>query len=116
MSQKSPMSSVSPLSSVPRFNQLTVPTKGQAITIQDGKLSVPENPIIPFIEGDGTGPDIWKSSRAVFDAAVEKAYRGTRKIEWLEVYAGQKSFDKFGDWLPEDTLTAMKHYLVSIKG
>lgn len=104
------------MSSGPKFNKLTVPAKGQAITIQDGKLNVPENPIIPFIEGDGTGPDIWKSSRAVFDAAVEKAYRGTRKIEWFEVYAGEKSFKKFDDWLPQDTLTAMKHYLISIKG
>ncbi|MEO5968754.1 MAG: NADP-dependent isocitrate dehydrogenase [Bdellovibrionia bacterium] len=104
------------MSSVPKFKSLTVPAKGQAITIHDGKLNVPENPIIPFIEGDGTGPDIWKSSRAVFDAAVEKAYRGTRKIEWFEVYAGEKSFKKFNDWLPEDTLTAMKHYLISIKG
>jgi isocitrate dehydrogenase len=104
------------MSSVPKFKNLSAPTQGQAITIQGGKLNVPENPIIPFIEGDGTGPDIWKSSRAVFDAAVEKAYRGKRKIEWLEVYAGEKSFKKYNDWLPEDTLTAMKHYLVSIKG
>jgi isocitrate dehydrogenase len=98
------------------FKTLKAPTQGERITIQNGKLTVPNHPIIPFIEGDGTGPDIWKSSQAVFDAAVEKAYGGKRKIEWFEVYAGEKSFNKFNDWLPEDTLTALKHYLVSIKG
>jgi isocitrate dehydrogenase len=98
------------------FKNLTAPTKGERIIIQNGQLKVPNHPIIPFIEGDGTGPDIWKSSQAVFDAAVEKAYGGQRKIEWFEVYAGEKSFKKFNDWLPEDTLTALRHYLVSIKG
>jgi isocitrate dehydrogenase len=98
------------------FKNLTAPKSGERITITNGKLNVPNHPVIPFIEGDGTGPDIWKSSQAVFDAAVEKAYGGKRKIEWFEVYAGEKSFNKFNDWLPEDTLTALKHYLVSIKG
>ncbi len=98
------------------FKTLKAPTTGSRITIENGKLNVPNDPIIPFIEGDGTGPDIWKSSVAVFDAAVEKAYGGKRKINWFEVYAGEKSFNQFNDWLPEDTLTALKHYLVSIKG
>lgn len=98
------------------FKNLTAPTQGGRITIENGKLNVPDQPIIPFIEGDGTGPDIWKSSQAVFDAAVEKAYGGKRKIHWFEVYAGEKSFKKYNDWLPEDTLTALRHYLVSIKG
>lgn len=98
------------------FKNLTAPSRGERITIENGKLKVPNNPVIPFIEGDGTGPDIWKSSQAVLDAAVQKAYRGERKIEWFEVYAGEKSFNKYQDWLPEDTLTALRHYLVSIKG
>ena len=100
----------------PQFKNLKAPTSGEAISIQNGKLHVPDNPVIPFIEGDGTGPDIWRSSKAVFDAAVEKAYGGKRKIEWFEVYAGEKSFNQYKDWLPEDTFTALKHYLVSIKG
>jgi isocitrate dehydrogenase len=100
----------------PSFKNLTAPSQGERITIENGKLRVPNNPVIPFIEGDGTGPDIWKSSVAVFDAAVKKAYGGSRKIEWFEVYAGEKAFNKFNDWLPEDTLTALRHYLVSIKG
>jgi isocitrate dehydrogenase len=98
------------------FKQLKAPTRGERITIQDGKLNVPKNPVLPFIEGDGTGPDIWRASQAVFDAAVRKAYKGERQIEWFEVYAGEKAFKQFNDWLPEDTLTALKHYLVSIKG
>lgn len=89
---------------------------GQKITIQNGKLTVPDNPIIPFIEGDGTGPDIWAASVRVFDAAVEKAYGGKRKIEWMEVLAGEKSFNKTGSWLPEETLEAFRTYLVGIKG
>jgi isocitrate dehydrogenase len=100
----------------PQFESLKAPSRGERITIQNGRLSVPDNPIVPFIEGDGTGPDIWRSSVAVFDAAVQKAYAGKRKIEWLEVYAGEKSFNKFNNWLPDDTLTALRHYLVSIKG
>src|SRR5262245_39190762 len=100
----------------PRFQSLTPPERGERITIQHGKLQTPDNPIVPFIEGDGTGPDIWRAVRAVMDAAVEKAYGGKRKIEWFEVYAGEKSFKKMNNWLPEDTLTALRHYLVSIKG
>jgi len=89
---------------------------GQKITLQNGKLHVPENPIIPFIEGDGTGPDIWRASQAVLDASVEKAYGGKRKISWMEVYAGEKSFKKFNNWLPDETITAFREYLVGIKG
>jgi isocitrate dehydrogenase len=88
----------------------------EKITIHNGKLNVPDNPVIPFIEGDGTGPDIWRASVRVFNAAVEKAYGGKRKIEWKEVFAGQKSFDKFGTWLPDETIEAFKEYLVGIKG
>ena len=89
---------------------------GQKITIQNEKLNVPDNPIIPFIEGDGIGPDIWAAAVRVFDAPVEKAYGGKRKIEWKEVYAGQKAMDNTGEWLPQATLDAMKEYLVGIKG
>ncbi len=89
---------------------------GQKITIEGGKLNVPNNPVIPFIEGDGIGPDIWASSVRVFDAAVEKAYGSDRKIEWKEVLAGQKAFDKTGEWLPQDTLDSIDEYLVAIKG
>jgi len=86
------------------------------ITIQNGTLRVPDDPIIPFIEGDGTGPDIWRASVRVFDAAVEKAYRGRRRIEWMEVYAGEKAFKKFSAWLPDETVEAFREYLVGIKG
>lgn len=89
---------------------------GSKISIQNGKLNVPNDPIIPFIEGDGIGPDIWAASERVFDAAVEKAYGGEKKINWHEVYAGQKAFDKTGEWLPQDTLTDIEDYLVAIKG
>lgn len=88
----------------------------EKITICGGKLVVSNNPILPFIEGDGTGPDIWRASVRVFDAAVEKAYGGSKKIEWLEVLAGEKAFNKVGSWLPDETLTAFKEYLVGIKG
>jgi len=89
---------------------------GEKITLTNGKLNVPNNPIIPFIEGDGTGPDIWKASVAVIDAAVNKAYGGKKKIEWLEVLAGEKAFKLKNNWLPEETLTAFREYLVGIKG
>jgi isocitrate dehydrogenase len=88
----------------------------QKITISAGKLNVPDNPTIPFIEGDGTGIDIWPASKHVFDSAVEKAYKGKRKINWKEVLAGEKAFNKTGNWMPEETLTAFKEYLVGIKG
>ena len=100
----------------PKFTSLKPPEDGQTITLKDGVLTVPDQPIVPFIEGDGTGPDIWKASQFVFDAAVEKAYKGKRKIQWMEVLAGEKAFRQTGDWLPEDTLTAFRHYLVGIKG
>ncbi|HTL99138.1 MAG TPA: isocitrate/isopropylmalate family dehydrogenase, partial [Holophagaceae bacterium] len=92
-----------------------VPAKGQKISIANGKLTVPDFPVVPFIEGDGTGADIWRASVRVLDAAVEKAYAGKRQIQWMEVYAGQKSFDKFNSWLPDETVDACRDYLVSIK-
>src|SRR4051812_34698531 len=88
----------------------------QKISISNGKLNVPDNPTIPFIEGDGTGVDIWPASKLVIDKAVEKAYNGKRKINWKEVLAGEKAFNKTGNWLPEETLTVFKEYLVGIKG
>jgi isocitrate dehydrogenase len=96
--------------------KLNVPAQGQKITIANGKLVVPEQPIVPFIEGDGTGPDIWRASVRVMDAAVQKAYGGKRKIHWMEVYAGQKSNDLYNTWLPDETVQACRDYLVSIKG
>jgi isocitrate dehydrogenase len=93
-----------------------VPRSGERITFDNGKLSVPSHPIIPFVEGDGTGPDIWRASVRVFDAAVEQAYGGERKIEWMEVYAGEKAFKQFNDWLPQETIDAMQEFRVSIKG
>jgi isocitrate dehydrogenase len=99
------------------FEQYSLPTEGERITIDaNGKLNVPNNPIIPFIEGDGTGPDIWAASQRILDAAVEKAYKGEKKIAWYEVYAGEKAYNQFNNWLPADTLTAMREYIVSIKG
>lgn len=92
------------------------PPEGGKITIDSGKLQVPENPIIPFIRGDGTGPDIWAASERVFDAAVERAYGGVRRLVWFEVFAGGLAKEKFDNWLPEDTLTAFREYLVGIKG
>src|SRR5687767_747777 len=86
------------------------------ITMTKGGLNVPATPTIPFIEGDGTGPDIWRASVRVMDAAVEKAYSGKKKIAWMEVYAGEKAFTQFKDWLPEDTVTAFREFLVGIKG
>ena len=96
--------------------KLEVPAQGQKITIKDGKLTVPANPIIPFIEGDGTGPDIWRASVRVMDAAVAKAYGGKRKIHWMEVYAGEKSNKIFNTWLPDETVAACREFLISIKG
>ena len=91
-------------------------SSGSKIKIQNGKLDVPDDPIIPYIEGDGIGPDIWKSAVRVIDAAVEKAYKGKKTINWLEVYAGEKAFNKFNNWLPDETIEQCKEYLVSIKG
>ncbi len=98
------------------MDSLTPPANGQKITISDGKLNVPDNPIIPFIEGDGIGPDVWRAASRVLDAAVNKAYNGQRKIEWMEVLAGEKANKLTGSWLPDDTLAACREYLVAIKG
>jgi isocitrate dehydrogenase len=98
------------------YQHVTVPANGEKITIQNGILQVPNNPIIPFVEGDGTGRDIWRASVRVFDAAVAKAYQGKRKIVWMEVFAGEKAFNNFGTWLPDDTVAAFREFLVGIKG
>ena len=95
---------------------LAVPSGGAKISIADGVLNVPENPIVPFIEGDGTGPDIWRATVRVLDAAVEKSYGGKRRIHWMEVLAGEKAFNRTGSWLPDETVAACREYLVSIKG
>ena len=98
------------------YTKIQVPEQGGKISIQNGKLNVPDNPILPFIEGDGTGRDIWRASVRVLDAAVEKAYGGKRKIAWMEVYAGEKAFNQFGAWLPDETVTAFSKFFVGIKG
>ncbi|WP_308638696.1 NADP-dependent isocitrate dehydrogenase [Paenibacillus silvisoli] len=99
-----------------KLEKFALPTEGDKITIDNGVLQVPNNPIVPFIEGDGTGRDIWKASKRVLDAAVEKAYGGEKKIAWYEVFAGEKAFNTYGEWLPADTLTAIREYIVAIKG
>ncbi|WP_127529813.1 NADP-dependent isocitrate dehydrogenase [Paenibacillus kobensis] len=101
---------------MPQLEKFALPTEGEQITIQNGVLQVPNNPIIPFIEGDGTGRDIWRASVRVLDAAVEKAYKGEKKLAWYEVFAGEKAFNQYGEWLPADTLTAIREYIVAIKG
>ncbi len=100
------------------FEKVVVPSEGARITIEDDKLKVPDNPIIAFIEGDGIGPDLWAASVRVFDAAVEKAYDGKKKIAWMEVYAGDKAVSVYGDdvWMPDETIKAISHFLVAIKG
>jgi Isocitrate dehydrogenases len=100
------------------MSSFTPLNEGQKIGIDKEKkrLIVPDSPIIPFIEGDGTGPDIWRASQRVFDAAVEKAYKGNRKIVWLEVLAGEKAYNKLGTWLPDETLSIIKEHIVAIKG
>jgi isocitrate dehydrogenase len=98
------------------YSGVAVPSDGQKIEYSGGSFSVPDRPIIPFIEGDGTGRDIWKASRRVFDAAVEKAYGGKKRIAWLEVYAGEKSFNQFKEWLPQDTVEAIRDFRIAIKG
>ncbi len=100
------------------YEKITAPSAGSAITVHDGKLQVPDHPVIPFIEGDGTGPDIWRAANRVLDAAVEKAYKGKRKIVWFEVFAGEKANTVYGEgtWLPEDSLKAIRKYIVAIKG
>ncbi len=100
------------------YKHVKVPDFGEKITVKEGKLVVPDQPVLLFIEGDGTGPDIWKASQHVFDAAVEKAYGGKKKVAWAEIYAGEKSLEVYGEneWLPEETLQAIDEYLVAIKG
>ena len=98
------------------YNGVAVPSDGNAITFSGGKFNVPDSPIVPFIEGDGTGRDIWKASQRVFDAAVKKAYGGKRRVAWYEVFAGEKAFKKFKTWLPDDTVTAVRELRVAIKG
>jgi len=97
------------------YKDITPPAGGK-IAIKNGKLSVPHNPVLPFIRGDGTGPDIWAASQRVFDAAVQKAYAGKRKVAWFEVYAGEAAKNRFDNWLPDDSIEAFKEYLVGIKG
>ncbi|CAM3365804.1 MULTISPECIES: NADP-dependent isocitrate dehydrogenase [Paenibacillus] len=99
-----------------KLEKFALPTEGEKITIDNGKLQVPNNPIIPFIEGDGTGRDIWKASKRVLDAAVEKAFNGSKKLAWYEVFAGEKAYNTYGEWLPNDTLEAIREYIVAIKG
>ncbi|RCX17283.1 isocitrate dehydrogenase (NADP) [Fontibacillus phaseoli] len=99
-----------------QLEKFSLPTEGEKIVIEGGKLQVPNNPIIPFIEGDGTGRDIWKASKRVLDAAVKKAYGGEKSIAWYEVFAGEKAYNTYGEWLPADTLTAIREYIVAIKG
>ena len=98
------------------YKLATVPTNGERISYDNGVLNVPSNPIIPFVEGDGTGADIWRASVRVFDAAIEKAYGGERRVSWMEVFAGEKAFTQFKDWLPQETVDAMQEFRVSIKG
>jgi isocitrate dehydrogenase len=98
------------------FNGVPVPSNGQKIEYSNGKYSVPDHPIVPFIEGDGTGRDIWKASVRVFDAAVEKAYHGKRSVAWYEVFAGEKAKARFQNWLPDDTISAIREFRVAIKG
>jgi isocitrate dehydrogenase len=98
------------------FNGIEVPADGQKITVEAGKLNVPDHPVIPFIEGDGTGRDIWRASQRVFDAAVERAYEGRRRVVWYEIFAGEKAFNTFGQWLTDDSVNAIAEYVVAIKG
>ena len=100
------------------MNNIKIPSGGQKISMIDGKLNIPNNPIIPFIEGDGIGSDIWATSARVLDSAVEKAYGGDKKINWMEVYAGELANEVYGEgtWLPDETLTALKEFHVGIKG
>ena len=99
-----------------KFKMITPPTDGERITVVDKKLNIPDNPIIPVIEGDGIGRDIMKATRRVVDAAVEKAYGGKKRIAWFDVYAGEKANEKYGEWLPQDTFDAIKYYVVALKG
>lgn len=101
-----------------KYKKISVPSSGEKISVENGKFVVPDNPVIAFIEGDGTGPDIWNASQMVFDAAVKKAFNGKKKIEWMEIYAGEKATKVYGKnkWLPDETIEAIKEYNVAIKG
>src|SRR3954468_17827703 len=101
---------------MPNYKFAKVPSAGERIGYDGGVLRVPNNPIIPFVEGDGTGADIWRASVRVFDAAIEKAFNGERCVAWMEVFAGEKAFTNHGDWLPQETVDAMQEFRVSIKG
>lgn len=101
---------------MPVFNGIQTPTEGKSVSVEEGRPLVPDHPIIPFIEGDGTGPDIWRASQRVFDAAVELAYKGERRIVWYEIFAGEKAHKKFGEWLPKGTLDAIQYFIIAIKG
>ena len=105
-----------PSATMPRYRDLTPPNAGDVIVMRDGRLEVPAQPVIPFIEGDGTGPDIWRAAQHVFDAAVTRAYGASRRIVWFEVLAGEKAKERLNSWLPDDTLAAIDHHLVAIKG
>ena len=98
------------------FNGVAAPSNGEVIEVRDGKFIIPDNPIVPFIEGDGTGRDIWKASRHVFDGAVERAYGGSRRVAWYEIFAGGKAFEKFNSWLPDDSVDAIRECHIAIKG
>src|SRR6202795_5360315 len=98
------------------YNGLSLPTGGEAIQYADGKYQIPDHPIIPFIEGDGSGRDIWRASQRVFDAAVEKAYGGRRSVKWFEIFAGEKAFQQFSTWLPDESVNAARDLRISIKG
>jgi isocitrate dehydrogenase len=103
---------------MPKYKKINIPADGEKIVFENGKISVPDNPVVGFIEGDGTGPDIWRASKLVFDAAVEKAFKGKKKIAWMEIYAGEKALSVYGKnkWLPEETVDAIRDYSVAIKG
>src|SRR5687767_5294225 len=101
---------------MPSYKLAKVPANGERIGYENGALHVPNNPIVPYIEGDGTGPDIWRASVRVFDAAVEKCDKGERRVHWMEVFAGEKAFKAHNDWLPQETVDAMQDFRVSIKG
>src|SRR5512135_646783 len=98
------------------YQTLSIPKTGEKVSIVGGKLSVPDHPILPFVEGDGTGRDIWRASRRVFEAAISLAYGDKRKVEWMEVFAGEKAYKLVGSWLPDETIEAFKEFLVGIKG
>ncbi len=98
------------------YKHIQVPDRGKKVRVESGRFIVPDEPIIPFIEGDGIGPDIWRASRTVFDAAVERAYGGKRKVAWMEIYAGEKAHQLYGEWLPRETIEAIREYTIAIKG